>query len=101
MRARQETESPSFPIGAREVTKDGDLRSRAAEGHRMIPAPPILVPPEWPSPRVLDADVAGDPAEVAGTHGVTDGSHAPLAREESPHGRVIPAQRDQDVVASA
>src|SRR5438093_6847656 len=87
-----------LPISVGEVAEDSDLRSRSAEAHPVIPAPPILVPPQWRAARVLDAEVARYPTEVIGAHGVPDGLHATLRVQQKPDGCVAPAQWQQGVV---
>jgi len=64
----------------------------------MIPAPPVLMPPQGWTARFFNADVPGDPFEVVGPYGINQSLHSTLGHEEQLNYGVIPSQWYQRIV---
>jgi hypothetical protein len=68
MRSRQQSKASVLPVDVGEVAEDGDLRRAPLEADRVIPAPPILVPPERSAAWLFDAEVRRDPTQIRSTN---------------------------------
>ena len=100
MGSRQDTQRRVVDADVVEVEQHSDLWGTRAERDGVVPAPPILMPLEWPRPRRPDAHVPGDPLEVAGVSAGSDAFHRRRATQKQTDDRVVPTHRDQRVVGS-
>ena len=66
MRARQDPKRTIVDVRVRQITQNGYLWRPLLVAHWMIPAPPVLMPPESWAERLLDAHISGNPFQIQG-----------------------------------
>ncbi len=67
MRTPEDPQSTVLGICVRQITKNSYLWGHSPIAQRMIPAPPILMPPQGRAMRFLDAHVSGNPFKIVRT----------------------------------
>ena len=100
MRPGQDAQRAAFGTGTGQIGENGDLRGGTTEADWVIPAPPVLMPPQRLAVRFLDADVARDPAQILGAGGGAYRLHPRHRAEKARDDAVAPHEREERVVRS-
>jgi hypothetical protein len=98
MRARHYSERAITGVGRGQIAEASDLRGLPPIAHRMIPAPPILMPRQRGTLTILDTDVPGYPFEILGSYGLHEDAEVSRRGQEELDDGMILAQRQQRIV---
>jgi hypothetical protein len=98
VRARQYPECAVVRVGWGEIAKNGHLRGGAPVAHGVIPAPPVLVPPQSPAAGIFDADVSGNPFDIVGIYAFGENVEATSRGQKELNDAMIPSQRQEGIV---
>jgi hypothetical protein len=64
----------------------------------MVPAPPVLVPPQGRAARVFDADVSGNPFQIVRAKGPLQKAYTLFRGQNDSHDGVVPPEGKKGVV---
>ncbi len=98
VRSGEDSKGSVVRLQVHQVANDRNLRGGRLEADRMVPAPPVLMPPQRRAVRVLDTQVPGDPSQILRGDHSTQRLRAAIRREHTLDDAVPPPKEHQRVV---